>query len=173
MTSIWYSLAAYTQQTIQGLNLPLDAARTLPPEMVYLRRLVIDRDVTTPCIIVAPFGAEQQLEGDNRNLEVVYPVIVGILVASNQDYDLRDLDLTWRELIQNAMSEFPVPSSQQLGLDGVNISRCELIPQEVTDLEAWRERNLTAGSLLFHYHTNRYRKGVKSARAKTTDQQSR
>jgi hypothetical protein len=157
VTSIWQSLAAYTHDQIKNLGLS-----GLPDEQLYLRRVIVDRDVNTPCIVVAPFGAEEQLDGSVEDLAIVFPVMVAFVWASNQDYSLPAdaADLAWREAIMDEFSDYegPLNPPGYPGLSGVDISQQELVPQDVVNLSVWSEQNITAGGILFRYHTNRKRK---------------
>ena len=155
MASIWFTLTEFTQTQIQALGLQLPDASPLPDAQVYLRRLVVDRDIVLPCIQVAPGDREEELDGSTEDLEVRFPVAVAFIVAVNQDYTLVDVDLPWREAIMDAFAD---QTPVKITLPDANVSDLQIEPLAVTDMDAWRNQNLVMGGMLFNYRVNRIRK---------------
>ena len=155
MASIWLTLAQFTQTSIQALGLQLPDNSPLPNTQVYLRRLVVDRDLVLPCIQVALGDREEELDGSVEDLEVRYPIAVAFIMATNQDYTLIDVDLPWREAIMDAFADM---TAVNISIPNANVSSLEIEPLAVTDLDAWRNQNVVMGGMIFNYRVNRLRK---------------
>lgn len=138
--SIHYQCCQQVQAAIQGLALPLPAGGTLPSGRVYLRKVLTDRDVTLPAVIVfLPPMAEAALGGTNERDDWGYPVGVAIVSPSNADYGLDTDDeeyLRWRELIRKAFHE-------KRGITTpAEVYRTLWEPAPVIDYGAWEAQNL-------------------------------
>jgi hypothetical protein len=137
-TSIYYQVLQAVQSAIQGLNLVLPDASVLPASRVYLYKLLTDRAITLPCVIVfQPPVPETMPGGTNERDDTGYPVGVGILAASNQDYDLDSDDdpfIKWRQRIRRKFNE------QRIVVD--QVYRCLWEPSPLIDYGLWEQGNL-------------------------------
>jgi hypothetical protein len=147
MSAVWTDLITTAQSVIRALNLP-----GLPSGQVYARKLATDRNTTPPCILLALGGVEELLPGNFEDTEIVYPVLLIHVFASNQDYALNDTELTWRQGIIDAFLDLPRPE-----VTSAVVSDCQIDPRPVIDTGLFQTSNRDIGGLLLKFHTNRSR----------------
>ena len=97
-----------------------------------------------PCIVIAPYGAEEldPLAGSTSRDDVVYRVVVAILAADNGDQEAHfNQYLTWRESIRRLFHDQPL---------GSLCFSVQVRPLDVVDRDAWYQRNLFASGLVLN-----------------------
>lgn len=138
--SVHYQCATNVHTAIVALALPLPTSGNLPDAQKYLRKVLSDRLVTLPAVVVflPPLG-EQVLGGTNERDDWGYPVGVAIMAASNQDDGLDTDDeeyLRWRELIRKTFH-------QKRGITTpAEVYKTVWEPAAVIDMGLWQQQNL-------------------------------
>jgi hypothetical protein len=136
--SIYYQILQAVQTAIQALSLELPSAGTLPAGQVYLRKVLTDRDVTAPCVIVfQPPAAESMLDGTNERDDTGYPVGIAIVSVSNQDYAFDSDDdpyAKWRQRIRRRFNNVRIAVDQ--------VYRCLWEPSPLIDYGLWQQSNI-------------------------------
>ena|SRR5579872_947101 len=97
-----------------------------------------------PAIVIAPFGAEEidPRAGTTSRDDVVYPVLVAILAADDQDQELHlNQYLTWRQSIRQLFHDQPLSTL---------CFSVQVKPLDTIDRDAWLKRNLFASGLLLN-----------------------
>jgi hypothetical protein len=97
-----------------------------------------------PCIVIAPYGAEQvnPLAGTTSRDDIVYRVLIAILAADNGDQETQfNLYLTWRQSLRQLFHDQP--------LENVCFN-VQVQPLDVVDRDAWQQRYIFASCLILH-----------------------
>lgn len=101
--TVYFDALTGVRNVILGLGLKDAAGADLPPEQVYLRDLLDDRQVVTPCVVIAkPEKGEKTEVNDDGTNTVGHPAHVGIIAAENQDLTLEEWPLAWRQAVVDA-----------------------------------------------------------------------
>jgi hypothetical protein len=145
---VLYRCLLATRARIQGLALP-----GITGTHVVIQKVASDRDLGAgqaqefPAILISPVGGEQIPAVDSTNLrdEVVYPVLVTILAADNQNQIANfPLYLQLREAIARAFRNQALP-----GVD--EVYQCEVISRDIVSAEAFFRHNLFLSALVLQF----------------------
>jgi hypothetical protein len=140
VNALYYDVLTAVRDKV--LSLSLDG---IPAEQVYLRKVPTDRGCALPCVLIAPWGMEQEGEGDFEDNDLGYPVLIVFVSASDADLTLSPVEMLWREQVLDSLINPPLPLP-----DGAQAPDCYQITPEsgaVVDLARWLE-NLAVGWLL-------------------------
>lgn len=143
-TSVHYSCAEAIQAKIRSLSLT-----SIDNSDVIIRKLDSDRGTddgtySYPMIVISTFGIETMPNTGGTNLkdDVIYPVVVTILAADNQDLSTnQNKYLLWRQKINRAFR------NQNLS-DVDEVYTVQVQPGPITSPNAFWERNLYHSSLI-------------------------
>jgi hypothetical protein len=115
--TVYFDALTGVRNVILGLGLKLADGSALPVEQVYLRDLLDDRQVVTPCVVIAkPERGEKTEVNDDGTNTVGHPVALGIIAAENQDLTLEEWPLAWRQAVVDAFdNKHPAAVSAALG----------------------------------------------------------
>ena len=120
---------------------------TVPPERIYLRKLLLDRNLELPAIVVSlPPNSQETFEpATNMEDDIGYPVLVSFLAASNQDLEVDDRLTTDREVV---LSKFRFQ-----GIMGVTdmVYFCRPEPFPVIDMSLFQQANLDVGGFILRF----------------------
>lgn len=166
--AVWTELCLVTQTVIQGLGLVYGSAGTaLPNPQVYLFKFPNDQyrlptgSVLYPCVQIAPGRMEDVVdrEQDFEDTEMVYPVLVAILFATNQQLSLNNDCLYWRQQIIDAFIDMPdsLRTALEAAISDANVYDCRLAPAPLIDPSMFQLQNLDASMFYLQYHTTRSR----------------
>tara|TARA_R100001594_G_scaffold116052_1_gene150989 strand:+ start:10714 stop:11442 length:729 start_codon:yes stop_codon:yes gene_type:complete len=152
-TSVHYSCLTAVQAKIRSLSLT-----SIDNSDVIIRKLDSDRGADDgtydyPMIVISSFGIETLPKGGgtNKRDEVIYPVVVTILAADNQDLVTnQNKYLLWRQKISRAFR------NQNLA-DVDEIYTVTMQPGPITSPQAFWERNLYHSSLIIKCHSREVR----------------
>ncbi len=146
--------------TIQALKLTgvPNGGTPLPVEQVYKRVLPSDLNVVLPAVIVSeaplPETTTPSMTGTD---DIGYPCAVTILVAKNQDMEVDDAALYWRQHIAGTF-HYQKPALLQAALvDAVPLLECIWEPGVVLDLELLRSANLWASAMIIRVRVRKTR----------------
>jgi hypothetical protein len=143
-TAVWYRVTLAVQSVIQGMNLVLPDASTLPSARVYCRKLLTDRNTTAPFVMVALGGLEATEDYTNERDRYGYPVTVAIAVPSNQDFALDTDDEEYLRMREHILRRF---REQRLSTVG-EVTHCKVEPLPVLDPELWKSNLWVQGFTL-------------------------
>jgi hypothetical protein len=152
-TSVHYACCTAAQAKIRSLSLT-----SIDNSDVIIRKLDSDRGADDgtydyPMIVISSFGVETlpKTGGTNARDEVIYPVVVTILAADNQDLSTnQNKYLLWRQKISRAFR------NQNL-TDVAEIYTVTVQPGPITSPQAFWERNLYHSSLIIKCHSREIR----------------
>lgn len=153
--SIWSDLLRYTQAAIRSLNLSYTPTGqlspvTLPSGQVYRKAVPSDMGVgTPPCIQVCHAGWKEdplELPGTYEDTVVVYPVLVFILFAGNQNRDVNEDLLAWRQALIDAFIDL-----RAVTVTSANVFDCWVYPNVSLDLESFHGKNWDTSGILLHF----------------------
>ena len=134
---------------IQGLDLD-----GIPDAQIYDRKLIIDRELTLPCVIISPEGVEQDLGGTNERDDWGYPVPLVYVDADNQDLAdtalKRKRMLLWRQRLRRAFHNKRLSAVSEVYV-------CRVEPNVIIDQTAWLERNKVVGGMTIRCVTREVR----------------
>ena len=138
---------------VQGLNLKLPDATTLPNAQVYTQVLPFaDATYTLPCVQVTTAPLAETLDETEANTDTIgYPNAVTIIVPKNQSLTVADADLFWRQQIE---SVFHLTGPQGITITPISGGGASLLyfkwePGAIIDLALFREANLWASAMVF------------------------
>ena len=115
----------------------------IPASQVYKRKIVYDRNVTLPAVIVSHQGQEQPDGGTNARDDWGYPVSVALVIGENQDLAFEDNLLLWREKIRKAFH-----NNNRLIVAGITEHlRSAWEPHSIIDEAAFRDHNLFVSAM--------------------------
>lgn len=122
-------------------------------ENLLIRKAPGDRDIGSgetysfPAIQISP-GSSESMDasaGTNRRDDVIYPVLVTILAADNQNQEQNfSRYLGWRERIARAFRNQPLVGVEE-------VYQCEISPQDIVEPQAFWRQNLYSSSLLLNF----------------------
>ena len=152
-TSVHFACAQAVQAKIRSLSLT-----SIDNSDVIIRKLDSDRGTDDgtydyPMIVISTFGIETMPNtgGTNQKDDVIYPVVVTILAADNQDLSTnQNKYLLWRQTINRALR------NQNLS-DVAEIYTVSVQPGPITSPNAFWERNLYHSSLIIKCHSREIR----------------
>jgi hypothetical protein len=109
---------------------------------IYDRKVITDRDVTKPAVIVSPEGIETDLAGRNESDDWGYPVSLMIVAADNQTLATsRATYLEWRRRIKKAMHNQRLPGVTE-------IHRMIVEPLTIVDPQYWLANLWVSGMVI-------------------------
>lgn len=152
-TSVHFACAEAVQAKIRSLSLT-----SIDNSDIIIRKLDSDRGADDgtydyPMIVISTFGIETMPNtgGTNQRDDVVYPVVVTILAADNQDLSTnQNKYLLWRQKINRSLR------NQNLS-DVSEIYTVTVQPGPITSPNAFWERNLYHSSLIVKCHSREIR----------------
>tara|TARA_R100000664_G_scaffold34243_1_gene55656 strand:+ start:12141 stop:12869 length:729 start_codon:yes stop_codon:yes gene_type:complete len=152
-TSVHFACAQAVQAKIRSLSLT-----SIDNSDVIIRKLDSDRGTddgtySYPMIVISTFGVETMpnTKGTNQKDDVIYPVVVTILAADNQDLSTnQNKYLLWRQTINRALR------NQNLS-DVAEVYTVSVQPGPITSPNAFWERNLYHSSLIIKCHSREIR----------------
>lgn len=119
-----------------------------------------DGATSFPCIVIAPWGAEELLDFGTSRDDVVYPIVVGI-VANDQQKDQsknRGLYFGWRESLRKLFINQPLPNQVTATVNGTSYAsgmlayQVKIQPLDIIDRESWQSfGNYVSGMVLKCY----------------------
>lgn len=116
----------------------------IPDGHVHTKRLITDRDIVLPAVVVAFFGPESTPGGTNKRDDVGYPVAVAVVKPGNQAMNYEEGDFGERGRIAKYF--------RQSRLSGVpEIYTCVWEPGPIVDLSLFRDHNLFVSSLTLRF----------------------
>jgi hypothetical protein len=144
---VLYRCLLATQARIQGL-----ALAGLPGTNILVRKIAGDRDLGSgpqplPAVQIGPVTNEQMNAAEATNLRdtIVYPVLVAILAADNQDLVANFAQyLGWRQAIARAFR-----NQSLVGVD--EVYQCEIRPGEIISPDAFFRKNLFCSALVLNF----------------------
>ena len=152
--ALWYELVLAVQTGVKALGLTADGV-LIPAGQILARKLPSDRQATLPLILCCLGGADQVVDGDFEDTEVIYPVLVVHAAASNQDLSLANDPLLWRQKILDMAVEWEATIRPNVTTG--EISQVEIETQVPVDLSLFRDANMDIGALLIKFRTLRGR----------------
>lgn len=154
--AVLFDILTEVQTDIRDLNLTgMDDANVLVQKVPATRAKDMPATVY-PCILIAPFGAEEMKAETNLHDLIVYPVIVAILASEKKvtelttDQQTQNFNqyLTWRETIRKSFI------NQKLTTLAYH---CEVRPLEIVERNSWFERSLFASGLVLRFFSRETR----------------
>ena len=166
--AVWTELCKLSQTQVQGLGLKYGPQGTaLPNAQVYLFKFPTDQfrlpsgQVLYPCVIIAPGRMEDVVdrEQDFEDTEMIYPVLVAILFATNQQLALNNDALYWRQQIIDNFLDIPaaLASAAQAAITDANVYDCRIGPAPIIDPGAFLSQGVDVSMFYLLYHTTRGR----------------
>jgi hypothetical protein len=158
MPSLHYQCLTTTQDEIRGLDLTGivdDDVRVLSvPTTRSADVATSGRKVKYPCIFLAPFGTEELPEAETSTNDLVFPVLVVILDAANQE-QTKNLDrwLQWRQDIFDHFHE-----NAFAAISGSHRSTVQ--PLAIIDSQKWRDDNLFVSGLVINHQVTKQRRAA-------------
>ena len=159
--AVWYDLVTTVRIAVVNLGLTYQLQGTttsLPAARVVTRKFPTDRGLSVfPAIVVAQGDHERWDLEDFEDTQVLYPVYVVHLFASNQDETPSNDELQWRQSILDMAVEFEstirpnMPTAQPAYVADVTIDF-----QPALDRTLF-QANLDVGALLLTFTTVRGR----------------
>jgi hypothetical protein len=149
--AILFDILTQVQTAIAGRNLAGIGGANILVQKVPGNRPADLPAQQFPCIVIAPYGAEEvdPLAGSTSRDDVVYRVQIAILAADNGDQSANfNQYLTWRESIRHLFHDQPL---------GSLCFSVQVQPLEVVDREAWYQRNLFASGLVLKCYSRETR----------------
>lgn len=136
---IGMSLTGMTDANVLRMKVPVNRAQDLP------------RDNPYPCILIAPYGAEEPVDGTNESDDIKYPVLIVILAAdqNEQDFEL-DKYFTWREQIRQKFHYKRLTGC-------TTVYQGEVFPQAIVEASAWFTEAKFISSLLVKFTSRELR----------------
>jgi hypothetical protein len=152
MPSHHYEALVGVQTVLQSLGLS-----GIPGGNILLRKLPFDRNLPSlPCVLVSLWPIPELLDGtQNSSEDYGYPCGVTLVAASNQDLQLVEGELLWRQQIRNAFHNRR-PAALAAALS-VPLKYCRWEPAPVLDLPLFRDANLFVSPALIRVFTREAR----------------
>jgi len=129
--AVHWQILETAQERVRQLRLA-----EIPDGQVYLKRYPTDRGCTLPAVVLSPVLTETaDPTGTNVRDDVGYPVQVTIVTPGNQDLDIDERELLWRERISQAFRGQRLPVVAEVYL-------CRWEPGSIIDLGLFHDENL-------------------------------
>lgn len=138
--ALHYQLISGVAGAIRSLSL-----EGIVSNAVYERKIPTDRDVLLPCVQVTPWLSEEMMPGTFETLERGYPVLITFLAANNQELELQEPELMWRELVLDYFDR-----NARLAAVGEVWGR-KINPLPIVDPDLFKNKNLFAGAILITF----------------------
>lgn len=140
----WQVLEA-AQERVRALRLA-----EIPDAQVYVKRLPTDRGCTLPAVVLSPVLIETEAPGTNIRDDVGYPVQVTIVTVGNQDLDVDERELLWRERIAQAFRGQRLPTVAEVYI-------CRWEPGSIIDPNLFHDENLFVSAFTLRFMSREIR----------------